>query len=471
MRALLLVALGNAGFAPVLADATAVPSLTISQLKITSSNGQFVTLYNSTNSPLNMGAYQLEYFNNFDISKATSSKLVPLSGTLPPHGFYMISDDTLPVCYQMTIMSTSLSFSSTAGMVALLSVGQAAPGGLPATNIEDYVGWSKTAASGAQTLPAAGFLQRQPLDAAHNPVVAQAGSGSWQPMQYDSADPCKLVTSGGSTTPQSTNSALLPSVEPPATVVADVAGGAAPHVPAADMGLHAPQLTELLPNPDGTGTDATEEFIELYNDNSVPFDLSGFIVQAGLTTARSYVVPDGTLLPAKQFVAMYAPATKLTLSNSGSQVTPADPLGAIVSTAETYGTAADGQAWALANGAWHWTTQPTPNAANVIKAPVSKTTKTTTSVSTQRTAAKPATSKSAKTTSKPAASKFVAAAVGAVPIHLWQLALVGSAAVVYGVYEYRTDLRNRLRKLRAKLGFGKPTRQPTARRRDNRTGE
>src|SRR4051812_43749058 len=86
--------------APASADAANVPSLTISQLKITSSNGQFITLYNSTNAGLDMSRYQLVYFNNYDLSKATSSRLIALSGIVPPHGFYTISDDSLRLCYQ-----------------------------------------------------------------------------------------------------------------------------------------------------------------------------------------------------------------------------------------------------------------------------------------------------------------------------------------------------------------------------------
>lgn len=62
---MLLLTFGSAGYAPVLADTTAaVPSLTNSQLKVTSSHSQFVTLYNPTSSVLNMSNYQLEYFNS-----------------------------------------------------------------------------------------------------------------------------------------------------------------------------------------------------------------------------------------------------------------------------------------------------------------------------------------------------------------------------------------------------------------------
>ncbi|HXR50109.1 MAG TPA: hypothetical protein VN778_03740, partial [Verrucomicrobiae bacterium] len=60
------------------ADSTNAPSLVISQFKITSSNGQFFTLYNATSATLDMSKYQLEYFNSVDLTKATSSKLIAL---------------------------------------------------------------------------------------------------------------------------------------------------------------------------------------------------------------------------------------------------------------------------------------------------------------------------------------------------------------------------------------------------------
>jgi len=466
LLAVLLVSLGDTGFVPVLADTTAVPSLTISQLKITSSNGQFVTLYNPTTSTLNMSNYQLEYFNSFDLSKATSSKLVSLSGMLPPHSYYMVNDGTLQLCYQLTVDSVSLGFSSTAGLVELLALNQTTPGGLVASSLQDYVGWSKTAASGAQTLPTstAAFLQRQPVDSKNNPLVTTPGAGSWLAVQPDPATACGLVSATNTSAPVVSGlNQLLPATEPPATIVNALAGDDAPpalSLSAADIGLMAPQITELLPNPVGTGNDGTDEYVELYNGNDVAFDLSGFMLQTGLTTLHSYVFPVGSSLPPQSFTAFYAEQTKLTLSNSGSQATLLDPLGNSIATTDPYGTTVDGQSWALAKGSWYWTTQPTPSAANVINMPPVKTTKASSHTT------KPKSSsgvKAASTTKKlktvaPTAATAATAAPAAVPIHPWELALVGSLALLYGIYEYRKDLANNLRKLGAKLGVGRSNR-------------
>jgi hypothetical protein len=451
----------------VAADTASAPSLVISQLKITSSNGQFITLYNTTNTAVDMSKYQLQYFNSYDLGKATSSKLIALSGLLPPHGYYMVNDSALLLCYQLTINSVSLGLSSTAGMVELLAFSQSTPGGSVTPILQDYVAWSKTAATGAQTLPVNlnAFLLRQPVDSQNRPSISSPGSGSWQIVQPDAANACNLVTATGSAV-ASGQSQLLPATEPPATIVslvaeeASVTSSTTAVLPAVDIGLMAPQITELLPNPDGTGNDTTDEFIELYNPNSVSFDLTGFSLQTGLTSYRIYNFPANTLLPAKSFTVFNSEATSLSLSNTGSQAKLLDPFGNTISTSDIYANAKDGQTWALANGKWYWTTTVTSGAANVIKQPVSKKTKAAAAKSTKKTKAGV---KGAKTTkaAKPTtlASSYTEEEPPTTPIHAWTLALVAGGALLYGAYEYRADLANRMRQLRSQLGFGRTDRR------------
>ncbi len=424
------------------------PSLVISQLKITSSNGQFITLYNATDAELDMSKYQLEYFNNYDLGKATSSKLIPLTGVVPPHGYYMVNDDALRLCYQLTVDSTSLGWSSTAGLVEVFGYNQSGPGGSVVPILQDYVSWSKTAVNGAQALPSdtSTFLRRQPVDAQNNPSVESAGSGSWQSVQPDPANPCNIISTTGVPIAAPTGlGQLLPGSEPAATIISVAAdsGQTAPSMPAADIGLQAPSVSELLPNPNGTGNDATDEFIELYNPNSKVFDLSGFILQTGMTTTRNYVFPAGSSLPAGGFVAFHASKTGLSLSNSGSQVKLLDPFGNSISASGAYGTAKDGQSWALAKGKWYWTTQPTPAKANVIKQP------TDAKKSTKKSSSK--TKASAKTAAHFNSSGAPDDETATTPVHPWTLALIGGLALLYGAYEYRVDLANRFRQYRRNL--------------------
>lgn len=54
-----------------------------------------------------------------------------------------------------------------------------------------------------------------------------------------------------------------------------------PVIPAANVGLKPPQLSEFLPNPGSPQTDANDEYIELYNPNDKRFDLSGYALEVG----------------------------------------------------------------------------------------------------------------------------------------------------------------------------------------------
>ncbi len=446
------------GLSPVaMAESAGAPSLVISQLKLTSSSGQFVTLYNAGQTALDMSKYQLEYFNHYDLSKATSSKLISLSGIVPPHGYYMVNDGTLFLCYQLTIDSVSLGLSSTAGLLQVLALSQSGPGGSATHSVLDYVGWSKTAASGVQALPSNtnAFLQRQPTDSGHNPVVTAAGSGSWQTVQPDPSNVCGIVGGQGGLGPVALGmSGLLLASEPPATILSlngeDVAANPliTASLPAADIGLMAPKITEILPNPAGTGNDSTDEFIELYNPNAVAFDLTGFSLQVGTTTLRNFNFPSGTTLAAHSFTSFKSSTTGLSLSNSGSQAKLLDPSGNSIAATDVYATAKDGQAWALANGKWYWTTKLTPNAANIINQPPAskKSAAKTTSSKIKTSASKAVKTKSAKAAS--AAYNSQQDEASTVPIHPLALAIVVAAALIYGIYEYRTDLGNRVFQLR-----------------------
>jgi hypothetical protein len=455
---------------PIQADAADTPSLTISQLKITSSNGQFITLYNATDRALDASRYQLEYFNNYDLGKATSSKLIALSGIVPPHGYLMVNDSALLLCYQLTVNSVSLGLSSTAGLVEVLAFDQTAPGGPVSPVLQDYAAWSKTAAAGAQTLPAGtgAFLQRQPADTAGNPLVEAPGAGSWLSVQPDGANPCGIVGTASGTAVQTGLSDLLPAGEPP---VADInlaagtsSGVSAPAMPPGDIGLMAPTVSELLPNPAGTGNDSTDEFIELYNPNAAAFDLTGFGLQAGTTSPRTFSFPAGTSLPPQSFTAFYSKTTGLSLSNSGSQVKLLDPFGNNIAAASPYGTAADGQAWALAKGKWYWTTSPTPGKANSIHEPPAKKSSGKSAGSKRKSSKAAATGKSA---AKTAAGFGADDEPAANPIHIRTLALVAGGALLYGAYEYRTDLASRIHQFRRNFGGRYGNRAQVAGRRDD----
>ncbi len=122
-------------------------------------------------------------------------------------------------------------------------------------------------------------------------------------------------------------------------------------------------VSEILPNP--AGADSGHEFIELYNPTGNIISLSGCALQ---TTANDKVFSlDNHSLQPHEYHAFYDTETGLTLNNAAGGtvwlLSPATELQAINYQANLD----DDVAWALINGAWYATYQPSPNAANVLQ--------------------------------------------------------------------------------------------------------
>jgi len=309
---------------------------------------------------------------------------------------------------------------------------------------------------------------------------------------------CQLnVKIAGSTVPGPTNpgNQLVAGPPPPALIIqADdnqqPAGGS---IPTSDVGLAAPIINELLPNPAAPLSDNEDEFIELYNSNDKVFDLTGFKLQVGTRSHRGFNFPAGTTLPPHGFVAFYSIDTGLSLSNTGGQVRLLDPLDNVISQTDIYGSAKEGQSWALGNGSWYWSVSPTPSSLNIIdlpkvpadpaanneesklaapstqpessfvntapinaptnKAKVKATSTAKRTTSTSKPAAKaPKTAKSQavstnNSVAQPAASQPKPTPQGS-SLHIGVLAGVGGLALLYALYEYRHDLANRVYQFR-----------------------
>ncbi len=445
-----------------------VPPAGLGITKIKMTGDEFITLQNNSSTTISdLSKYWLYAFsktNPLAVGATSSAQQLPAAAL--PVGASLLLSGGGSTCGATVTTKLSLSLGDSTGALQLLG---STPEGLIVPTPIDAVSWSSGADGDIANVPKS-TVDKQ---AAYYRIQASAGSHSWQlaDVAVDAAtgvaNLCQLnVGTAGPVQPVS-DGGLMPSVEPTAVIIgladSSVAPSAGAVLPVADVGLAAPQLTEVLPNPVGTGTDASDEFIELYNGNATTFDLSGFTLQTGTAIKHSYVFPAGTMLPAKGFVAFYSAKTGLTLSNSGGQTDLLDPFGTSLSHTDTYGTAKDGQAWALANGVWRWTIEATPGATNVIKQPSStsavnktsgRTSKSTTGV------------KGAATTSSMNTGSAVATtpSTTTAPIHPLVLAAVAVLAVGYGIYEYRHDLANRIHQFRANRAARRSPRPQPARR-------
>jgi len=122
-------------------------------------------------------------------------------------------------------------------------------------------------------------------------------------------------------------------------------------------------VTELLPN--AIGSDTGNEFIELYNPNETAnISLKGNKLAIGPVLERVYVLSEYILKPGEYRVFTN---TELgySLLNTSSRVTLFTPAGDIASEVPAYSAPPDGEAWALIEDTWQYTSQPTPGAHNI----------------------------------------------------------------------------------------------------------
>lgn len=121
-------------------------------------------------------------------------------------------------------------------------------------------------------------------------------------------------------------------------------------------------ISELLPNPDGD--DSGQEFIELYNPNDQDILLGEYEFYVGTNSTVLYHFPNDTSIKAHGYRVIYNDEINFTLVNTSGSVHLQSIDGISVDTTETYVDAKSGSSWALIDGVWNYTNQPTPNAEN-----------------------------------------------------------------------------------------------------------
>lgn len=353
------------------APAIEAPSgLSFLELKVTGS--EFVMLVNNTGSKIeDLSQYWLYGFNNTNplaVGVNNSSQQLP-SGSLEKGQTVLLSQGG-STCGAAVTGKLSISLTDSGGYLEIVKTSLV--NNLLTQTAGEAVSWSSKANI------TTGMISNVPSNSSdpNGAWYRYKSSGStylWQQADVDSGNVCQLsvVISGvNSGVSASTSNLLLPSTPPPATIISigDV-NGSSNGLPASDIGLMAPVLNELLPNPKSPQTDSKDEFIEIYNPNDKTFDLSGFKLQTQSSSSSSkhtYTFPGGTKIAGKSFAAYPSSNLSISLTNSGGQVWLLDPSEAKISQSDPYSTAKEGLAWALANGKWYWTNTPTPGKANLI---------------------------------------------------------------------------------------------------------
>lgn len=412
-----------------LADSPLPQNLSISQIKI--SGDEFVVIRNNTNSDVQLSNYWLQYFNEASLSVVgiSSNSFQLPDAKLQPNREIILSAGVAPVCGQVLVAKLPFSLKDSAGMLQVVAVTQS--GNFIGYGPQDQVTWSNAKTNNSADL-------KLPTSQDSKQVWFRAAPESaWQSglIDYNSACQAAGSANAGSGTSSPATLELYSGVPPYVVLGSSPGSSSSAEIPASDIGLLAPQISEILPNPAPPQTDSADEFIELYNPNDKAFDLSGFSLQSGTSTVHEYTFPRGgeIIIEPKQFAAYYVSQTGLTLSNSSGQVKFLDPAGNTLSETEAYSSAKDGQAFVFAAGAWQWTTTATPGSTNVVTAP--QLAKKTTKNSGSKTGVKGASSANLATSNAGQESTTR-------NLHPLILAGVGALALLYAGYEYRHDVAN-----------------------------
>lgn len=433
------------------ADVPSQPELYIREINISGDN--FVVLQNVGADIAKLSDYWLGY-----ASASASSPLVPTQ-QLPDvplangQAIVALNDGTTDTCDASYVARLPFDFAKSGGTFMLWRLDSSVTGSLTFRQV-DVVQWANPSAQSTVVSPGVIDVRQEtsPVTIA-NPVWYRDATQPMATWQVGDLSACNFAVYDTTTTTwQPTISWPQASASPPSIQAASIVVGGSPagtpSIPASDKGLQAVQLSELLPNTTKPQTDANDEFIELYNPNDTPFDLSGFMLQTastGSATVHTYHFPAGTTIKPKQFAAYKSAQTHLALTNSGGQVWLVDPLGTTVTQSDPYGKADDGLAWVNANGKWQWTALATPGATNKVATPVQAGAVKTATVSGKKVAAVAASS-----TAGTVAGAHTTAEDGkpTTTVHPLTLAVVILAALLYGAYEYRHDLALRYQQFR-----------------------
>ena len=123
-------------------------------------------------------------------------------------------------------------------------------------------------------------------------------------------------------------------------------------------------ITEVLPN--ALGSDTGNEYIEIFNPNElVSVSLSGYKLAVGPSLEKIINLNNYILKPGEYKLLTNA-EYGYSLLNTSSRVALFSSLGILVSAVPSYNSPAEGRAWALIDGVWQYTNQPTPGEVNVV---------------------------------------------------------------------------------------------------------
>jgi hypothetical protein len=128
-------------------------------------------------------------------------------------------------------------------------------------------------------------------------------------------------------------------------------------------------LSEIMPNPQGS--DLEDEWVEIYNSSPEPVDLSGWQIDDIIGGSKPFLIPSGTKIQGESYMVFSRAQTNIALNNSSDSVRLIQPDEKVLQQVD-YGKASIGESYAMIDGQWQWTNQPTNGLSNLASVIISK---------------------------------------------------------------------------------------------------
>lgn len=122
-------------------------------------------------------------------------------------------------------------------------------------------------------------------------------------------------------------------------------------------------ISELQPNV--SGSDAGQEFIELYNPNSTDVQLQHYVIYMGKSLEHVIVFDTTDVIAAGSYKVIYNDQYDFILLNTNDRVALAADDGRVIDEPPGYVDPPEDQSWAKIGGVWAYTNRPTPGLANL----------------------------------------------------------------------------------------------------------
>jgi hypothetical protein len=461
-RALLfaILSVSTSFFASLNTFASATSQILITELQTGQGGNEFIEVENRTDQDLDLSLFSLQYhgLTSVNWSNKPLSFVNPTVTKIAPGNRALLLSSSYNLAGSDPIAKFTAGFADSGGSIRIiptLSLDQ---------TLGDQLSWGATDPPICSTAPKHSdgqSLKRYPSDDG----VLVDSSVSGKDFYVSSAPSPNLLDTQDPFSIDEVADYCGKPVEPDP----DVTAPGAPEDPAAPPPkVYAiAQITELFPDPVSPQTDENNEYIELFNPNTEPLDLTGYKLQTGLNSTYTYLL-DGLILQPSEYYAIARKDSKLTLSNTTSKARLKNPNDEVIFETEAYEDTNPAQSWQLIDGQWGWSSSPSPSAVNiadssfalgqiaakVTAAPATKVAATTKKAATKKAAVKKASTKVAttKATKTPKAAKASASKFsytddkGNTKIRPYIFWLAGALVFGYGLWEYRWDLLRKFKR-------------------------